>query len=203
MATSDPTQLHIADASSRALPTGPGPRRLRTIRVRHLLATGRPLRALRRSAPQRTLSPLRREAAFPVRSTALYGISIGPQLAAGDWVLEIRTVPVSAPNHVIGSDLFAAGAMRRSGRASKEPPPEARRGRALRGRARGDARIRGRDLRLHPCATTRSRTCARIVRALAEIARCLKREGIAMIDTHRGTGPTRSADAFRAEHHGA
>ena len=37
-------------------------------------------------------------------------------------------------------------------------------------------------------------------RALAEIARCLKREGIAMIDTHRGTGATRSADAFRAEH---
>ena len=37
-------------------------------------------------------------------------------------------------------------------------------------------------------------------RALAEIARCLKREGIAMIDTHRGKGATRSADAFRAEH---
>ena len=37
-------------------------------------------------------------------------------------------------------------------------------------------------------------------RALAEIARCLKPEGLAMIDTHRGTGATRSVEAVRREH---
>ena len=37
-------------------------------------------------------------------------------------------------------------------------------------------------------------------RALAEIARCLKPAGLAMIDTHRGAGATCSAEAFRREH---
>ena len=37
-------------------------------------------------------------------------------------------------------------------------------------------------------------------RALAEIARCLKPHGLAMIDTHRGRGATRAADAYRLEH---
>ena len=39
-------------------------------------------------------------------------------------------------------------------------------------------------------------------RALGEIARCLKQDGLAMIDTHRGAGATRIADAFRREHPG-
>ena len=39
-------------------------------------------------------------------------------------------------------------------------------------------------------------------RALGEIARCLKREGLAMIDTHRGPGATRTAEAYRREHPG-
>ena len=33
-------------------------------------------------------------------------------------------------------------------------------------------------------------------RALAEIARCLKCDGLAMIDTHRRAGPTHTAEAF-------
>ena len=37
-------------------------------------------------------------------------------------------------------------------------------------------------------------------RALAEIARCLGREGLAMIDTHRGPGATRTAGAHRRAH---
>ena len=36
-------------------------------------------------------------------------------------------------------------------------------------------------------------------RALAEIARCLKPQGLAMIDTHRGTGATRAVEAVRRE----
>ena len=36
--------------------------------------------------------------------------------------------------------------------------------------------------------------------ALREIARCLKREGLAMVDTHRGAGGTRTAEAFQREH---
>ena len=39
-------------------------------------------------------------------------------------------------------------------------------------------------------------------RALTEIARCLKRAGLAMIDTHRGPGATRTAQAYRREHPG-
>ena len=39
-------------------------------------------------------------------------------------------------------------------------------------------------------------------RALTEIARCLKPQGLAMIDTHRGPGPTRTAEAYRREHPG-
>ena len=37
-------------------------------------------------------------------------------------------------------------------------------------------------------------------RALAEIARCLGRDGLAMIDTHRGPGATRTAGAHRRAH---
>ena len=37
-------------------------------------------------------------------------------------------------------------------------------------------------------------------RALAEIARCLEPEGLAMIDTHRGAGATRTAGAYRREY---
>ena len=39
-------------------------------------------------------------------------------------------------------------------------------------------------------------------RALAEIARCLKPDGLAMIDTHRGPGATRTAEAYRREYPG-
>ena len=37
-------------------------------------------------------------------------------------------------------------------------------------------------------------------RALGEIVRCLKPAGLAMIDTHRGAGATRSVEAVRREH---
>ena len=39
-------------------------------------------------------------------------------------------------------------------------------------------------------------------RALAEIARCLRCDGLAMIDTHRHPGTTRTAHAHRREHPG-
>ena len=37
-------------------------------------------------------------------------------------------------------------------------------------------------------------------RALAEIARCLEHDGLAMIDTHRESGATRSAEVYRRDH---
>lgn len=196
-ATSDPTQLHIADASSRALPPDQGHAAsglsvcgICSQPVARFEPYGVPPRSGR--CPHCGAKP---------RSRALHRIvrdSIGPRLAAGDWVLEIGPSRFST-EHVIGSDLFAPARCvavdvrrrshhRRLGAAGRFVEAHA----AMLGF--GDETF---DFIL--CNNTLPYV-REDRRALAEIARCLKREGIAMIDTHRGTGATRSADAFRAEH---
>ena len=197
MVTSDRSQLHIADASSRALPPDQG----------HAAAEpsicGTCSQPVARFEPYGV--PPRRgrcpHCGAKPRSRALHRIvrdSIGPRLAAGDWVLEIGPSRFST-EHVIGSDLFAPARCvavdvrrrshhRRLGAAGRFVEAHA----AMLGF--GDETF---DFIL--CNNTLPYV-REDRRALAEIARCLKRDGLAMIDTHRGSGATRSAEAFRREH---
>ena len=137
------------------------------------------------------------------RSRALHRLvrdRIGPRLAAEDWVLEIGPSRFSA-DHVIGTDLFALARCvavdvrrlrhhRRLGASGRFVAAHA----AMLGFA--DASF---DFIL--CNNTLPYV-REDRRALGEIARCLKQDGLAMIDTHRGAGATRTADAFRREHPG-
>ena len=137
------------------------------------------------------------------RSRALHRLvrdRIGPRLAAEDWVLEIGPSRFSA-DHVIGTDLFAP---------ARCVAVDVRR---LRHHRRLGAS--GRFVAAHAAmlgfadASFDFIVCNNTLpyvredrRALGEIARCLKQDGLAMIDTHRGPGATRTADAFRREHPG-
>ena len=135
------------------------------------------------------------------RSRALHRLvreRIGPRLAAGDRVLEIGPSRFSA-DHVIGGGLFAparcvAVDMRRR----------------LHHRRLGAS---GRFVAASAAALPFADACFDFIlcnntlpyvredrRALAEIARCLEREGLAMVDTHRAPGTTRTADRHRREH---
>ena len=134
------------------------------------------------------------------RSRALHRLvrdRVGPRLASGDRVLEIGPSRFSA-DHVIGSDLFAPARCvavdvrrrrhhRRLGAAGRFVEADA----AMLGFA-------GASFDFILCNNTLPYV-REDHRALTEIARCLKREGLAMIDTHRGSGTTRSAEAFRRE----
>ena len=135
------------------------------------------------------------------RSRALFRLvrdTVGPRLAAGDRVLEIGPSRFSA-DHVIGGGLFAPARCvavdvrrrhhhRRLGVAGRFVAADA----AMLGF--GDESF---DFIL--CNNTLP-YIREDRRALAEIARCLKPEGLAMIDTHRGPGATRAADEFRRAH---
>ena len=137
------------------------------------------------------------------RSRALHRLvrdRIGPRLSSGDRVLEIGPSLFSA-DHLIGSDLFAPA-----------------RCVAVDVRRRRHHRLLGALGRFVAASATMlpfADGCFAFIlcnntlpyvredhRALAEIARCLQREGIAMIDTHRGPGTTRTADAYRRDHLG-
>ena len=125
---------------------------------------------------------------------------IAPRLAAGNRVLETGPSRFST-DHVIGTDLFAPACCVAIDRR--------RQGHHRRLGASG--RFVGADAAKLPFADSifdvilcnntlpyiREDRCA-----LAEIARCLKPDGLAMIDTHRGPGTTRTADAHRRAHPG-
>ena len=135
------------------------------------------------------------------RSRALHRIvrdEIAPRLAAGDWILEIGPSRFST-DHVIGSDLFAPARCvavdvrrrshhRRLGAAGRFVEAHA----AMLGF--------GEDTFDFILCNNTLPYVREDRRALAEVARCLKREGLAMIDTHRGTGATHSVDTFRRKH---
>ena len=136
------------------------------------------------------------------RSRALHRLvrdRIGPQLRTGNRVLEIGPSRFSA-DHVIGSGLFAP---------ARCAAVDVRRRRHHR-RLGASGRFAAASAALLPFADASfdfvlcNNTLPYVredCRALAEIARCLKREGLAMIDTHRGPGATRTADAHRRAHH--
>ena len=136
------------------------------------------------------------------RSRALYRLvrdRIGPRLAAGDRVLEIGPSRVSA-DHIIGGSLFVPA------RCVAVDVRQRRHHRRL----GASGRFATASAAMLPLAdaTFDFILCNNTLpyvredrRALAEIARCLKRKGLAMIDTHRGPGATRTADAHRRAHH--
>ena len=135
------------------------------------------------------------------RSRALYRLvrhRISPRLAAGDRVLEIGPSRFSA-DRIIGSDLFApARCVAVDVRRRRHHRRLGASGRFVAAHASMLAFARERfDFIL--CNNTLPYV-REDRRALAEIARCLKPEGLAMIDTHRGPGPTRTAEAYRREH---
>ena len=137
------------------------------------------------------------------RSRALHRLvrdRIRPRLSGRDRVLEIGPSRFSA-DHLIGGDLFAP---------ARCVAVDVRRLRHHRRLAAG-GRFAAASAAMLPfadasfdfilCNNTlpyvREDRCA-----LAEIARCLEREGIAMIDTHRGPDATHTADAHRRAHPG-
>ena len=135
------------------------------------------------------------------RSRALYRLvreRIAPRLEAGNRVLEIGPSRFSV-EHVIGGSLFGP---------ARCVAVDVRRRSHHRRLGAG-----GRFVAAHASMLAFANACFDFIlcnntlpyvredrRALAEIARCLKREGLAMIDTHRGPGTTRTADAYRREH---
>ena len=137
------------------------------------------------------------------RSRALHRLvrdRIGPRFAAGDRVPEIGPSRFSA-DHIIGSGLFdPARCVAVDLRRRRHHRRLGAWGRYVAAHAAllafADASF---DFIL--CNTTPPYVRADR-RARAEIARCLKREGLAMIDTHHGPGATRTANAFRREHPG-
>ena len=134
------------------------------------------------------------------RSRALHRLvrdRIGPRLAAGDRVLEIGPSGFSA-DHIIGGNLFAPA------RCVAVDMRQRRHHRRLGARARFVAAnaatlpFAGSTFDFILCNNTLPYV-REDRRALAEIARCLGRDGLAMIDTHRGPGATRTAEAHRRE----
>ena len=137
------------------------------------------------------------------RSRALHRLvrdRIGPRLAAGDRVLEIGPSRFSA-DHIIGGGLFAPA------RCVAVDVRRRRHHRRLGARARfvaaSAATLPYADSTFDFILCNNTLPYVREDRrALAEIARCLKRDGLAMIDTHRGPGATCTAVAHRREHPG-
>ena len=138
------------------------------------------------------------------RSRALHRLvrdRIGPRLAAGDRVLEIGPSRFST-DHVIGSNLFAPA---RCVAVDVQRQRHHRRlgawGRFVEASA---AMLAFADASFDFILCNNTLPYVREDRrALTEIARCLERDGLAMIDTHRGPGgATRTADAYRREHPG-
>ncbi|MDE0371524.1 MAG: methyltransferase domain-containing protein, partial [Rhodospirillales bacterium] len=137
------------------------------------------------------------------RSRALHRLvrdRIGPRLATGDRVLEIGPSRFSAC-HVIGTSLFEpAHCVAVDVRRRRHHRHLGARGRF----ATADAAslpFTDRSFDFILCNNTLPYVREDRL-ALAEIARCLKGAGLAMIDTHRGPGPTCTADAYRREHPG-
>ena len=137
------------------------------------------------------------------RSRALHRLvrdRIEPRLAGGSRVLEIGPSRFSA-DHLVGSDLFAP---------ARCVAVDVRRLRHHRRLAAGGRFVAASAVMLpFADASFDFILCNNTLpyvredrRALAEIARCLEREGLAMIDTHRGPGVTRTAEAYRREHPG-
>ncbi|MCY4223168.1 MAG: methyltransferase domain-containing protein [Thiotrichales bacterium] len=135
------------------------------------------------------------------RSRALYRLvrdRIGPRLVAGDRVLEIGPSRFSA-DYIIGGGLF--GPARCVAVDVRRRRHHRRLGAVGRFVASSAATLPFADAAFDVILCNNTLPYVREDRrALAEIARCLKRDGLAMIDTHRGPGPTRSADAHRREH---
>ncbi len=135
------------------------------------------------------------------RSRALYQLvrdRIGPRLVAGDRVLEIGPSRFSAdyiigggqfgPAHCVAVDVRRRRHHRRLGAVGRFVASSA-------------AALPFADAAFDVILCNNTLPYVREDRrALAEIARCLKHDGLAMIDTHRGPGPTRSADAYRCAH---
>ena len=123
--------------------------------------------------------------------------TIAPRLAAADRVLEIGPSRFSA-EHVIGSDLFAPA--RCVSVDVRRRSHHLRLGRIGRFAAADAARLGFASASFDFILCNNTLPYVREDRhALREIARCLKPEGLAMIDTHRGPGTTRTAGEFRRE----
>ena len=136
------------------------------------------------------------------RSRALHRLvrdRIGPRLAAGDRVLEIGPSRFSA-DHIIGGSLFAPA--RCVAVDVRQRRHHRRLGASGRFATASAAMLPLADATFDFILCNNTLPYVREDRwALAEIARCLKRKGLAMIDTHRGPGATRTADAHRRAHH--
>ena len=123
---------------------------------------------------------------------------IGPRLRPSDRVLEIGPSRFSA-GHVIGSGLFAPA--RCVAVDVRRRRHHRRLGAAGRFAAASAALLPFADASFDFVLCNNTLPYVREDRrALAEIARCLVRDGLAMIDTHRAPGATRTADAHRREH---
>ena len=123
-----------------------------------------------------------------------------PRLAAGDRVLEIGPSRFSA-DHLIGSPRFAPA--RCVAVDVRRRRHHRRLGAGGRFVAASAAKLAFADASFDFILCNNTLPYIREDRrALAEIARCLKRDGLAMIDTHRGPGATRTAHAHRREHPG-
>ena len=135
------------------------------------------------------------------RSRALHRMvreRIGPRLRPSDRVLEIGPSRFSA-GHVIGSGLFAPA--RCVAVDVRRRRHHRRLGAAGRFAAASAALLPFADASFDFVLCNNTLPYVREDRrALAEIARCLVRDGLAMIDTHRAPGATRTADAHRREH---
>ena len=135
------------------------------------------------------------------RSRALHRLvreRIAPRLAAGNRVLEIGPSRFSA-DHVIGGDLFGpAHCAAVDVRRRRHHRSLGARGRFV---AASASALAFADASFDFILCNNTLPYVREDRrALAEIARCLKREGLAMIDTHLGPGATRTAKAYRLQH---
>ena len=135
------------------------------------------------------------------RSRALHRLvhdRIAPQLAAGGRVLEIGPSRFSA-DHVIGGSLF--GPARCVAVDVRRRSHHRRLGAGGRFVAASAALLPFADMSFDFILCNNTMPYIREDRrALAEIARCLKHDGLAMIDTHRGPDATCTADAYRREH---
>lgn len=134
------------------------------------------------------------------RSRALHRFvqeRIGPRLAVGDWVLEIGPSRFSV-DYVIGTDLFAPA--RCVAVDLRRRHYHRRLGASGRFVAADAAKLGFADASFDFILCNNTLPYVREDRrAFDEITRCLKREGLAMIDTHYGAGITRTADEFRRE----
>ena len=125
---------------------------------------------------------------------------IGPRLAPGDRVLEIGPSRFSA-DYIIGGSLF--GPARCVAVDVRRRSHHRRLGADARFVASSAAALAFVDAAFDFVLCNNTLPYVREDRrAMAEIARCLKRDGLAMIDTHRSPGATRTAVAHRREHPG-